>query len=87
MKWGGGNALFFLPWNVPLEETRTINVKPQHGDHGISGACVLVPGDTEKSLILHRMKLLDEKRMPRAGSNVVDEFGVKLVQDWIKAMR
>lgn len=86
MKWGGGNALFWLTWNTPLLDTRTINVKPQHGDNGIPGACVLVPGDTEKSLLLHRMKLLDDKRMPRAGSNVVDEFGVKLVRRWIEEM-
>jgi uncharacterized repeat protein (TIGR03806 family) len=84
MKWGGGNALFWLTWNTPLEETRTINIKPQHGDDGIPGACVLVPGQPEKSLLLHRMTLLNEKRMPRAGSNRVDEMGVKLIREWIQ---
>ncbi|TSC57198.1 MAG: hypothetical protein Greene041662_1032, partial [Candidatus Peregrinibacteria bacterium Greene0416_62] len=79
----GGNATFWLTWNTPLKDLNILGVKPQHGDHGIAGACVLLPGEAEKSLVVKRMTLTDPKRMPRAGSNVVDRFGVKLVTDWI----
>ena len=32
------------------------------------------------------MKQLDPTRMPRVGSNVIDEKGVKLVEEWIKSL-
>jgi uncharacterized repeat protein (TIGR03806 family) len=86
-KWGGGNALFELTYTLPLDQTKTIDVKPQHGDHGLSDPRLLCPGDSSRSLLLHRMKQTDATRMPRVGSNVVDEFGVKLVGEWIRSLK
>jgi hypothetical protein len=86
MKWGGGNAYFFLPEHLPLAETNAINTAPQHGDLGIAGAKVLVPGDPAHSLILMRMAALGPQRMPRIGSNVVDADAVKLISEWIASL-
>jgi uncharacterized repeat protein (TIGR03806 family) len=87
IKWGGGNALFELPYHYKLEETKTLNVKPQHGNLDIAGACVLVPGDPAKSLLLQRMKTTGPQRMPRVATSVVDDAGVKLIEAWIRQMK
>jgi hypothetical protein len=46
----------------------------------------LVPGDPDKSGVSVRMHALDELRMPKIGSNVVDTVGAGLIDAWIKAM-
>ena len=46
----------------------------------------LVPGDPNKSGVSVRMHALDELRMPKIGSNVVDTVGAGLIDAWIKAM-
>jgi uncharacterized repeat protein (TIGR03806 family) len=85
-KWGGGNAVFWLPFDMKLAETATIDVLPQHGNLDIADARLLVPGAPEKSLILQRMERLDERRMPRVASSVVDDDAVKLIKAWIEQL-
>jgi hypothetical protein len=63
-----------------------VNVKPAHGDFGISGAKLLVPGHPEQSVIHHRMAMTGLGRMPHIGSRVVDERAVRIVGDWIRQM-
>lgn len=86
VKWGGGNALFQLTHHLPLNETGIVNTPLSHGDFGIAGAKVLVPGDPNRSLLLHRMGKLGQGRMPHVASSVVDEEAVKLIRAWIKQM-
>jgi len=86
-KWGGGNALFELTYQLPLDQTRTIDVPPQHGDHQIAGGKLIVPGRAEQSLVPWRMKQLGPHRMPRVGSHVIDAKGVQLINRWIDEMR
>lgn len=86
-RWGGGNALFQLQHSLPLDRTATINVAPQHGDFGIAGAKVLVPGQPEQSLLWHRMQLTGRGRMPHVGSSVPDHDGVELIREWIKSLK
>jgi uncharacterized repeat protein (TIGR03806 family) len=85
-KWGGGNALFELTFELPLDKTKTVDVAPQHGEHGVVGGRLIRPGDPSHSLLLHRMLQLDETRMPRAGSTVVDIDGVELIRSWLGQM-
>jgi uncharacterized repeat protein (TIGR03806 family) len=88
MKWGGGNAEFLLLATHPLNELGVVNTKPAHGNFKIDDARLLVPGDPEHSLIYTRMKArtLEEGRMPRVASLLVDEKGVKLIGDWIRGL-
>ncbi|HZZ74174.1 MAG TPA: PQQ-dependent sugar dehydrogenase, partial [Pirellulales bacterium] len=86
MRSGGGNALFWLPYEKTLAETATLDVLPLHGDLGIPGARLLVAGSPEKSLIYERMLRLDAQRMPRVASSVVDQPAVKLIKEWIKSL-
>jgi uncharacterized repeat protein (TIGR03806 family) len=87
MKWGGGNALFELTWPLSLEETRTVGVAPMHGGLGETDAKLLIPGNPRRSLIYRRMAIVDNQRMPRVGSSVVDDDGAKLIRKWIAAMK
>ncbi len=87
IRWGGGNALFQLQYTLPLEATGTINTLATHGDFGIPGAKILVPGDAEKSLLWHRMRITERGRMPHVGSNVVDRPAVELIKKWISELK
>ncbi len=86
VKWGGGNAYFWLSSETPLEQTATLGTAPQHGDLHVAGAKVIDPGHPERSLIALRMALLGPERMPRIASSVVDQQAVKLISDWIASL-
>jgi uncharacterized repeat protein (TIGR03806 family) len=46
------------------------------------------PGKPGRSILLYRMKVLDPGiAMPEIGREQVDEAGVRLIEDWIKAMK
>src|SRR5262249_43642687 len=87
MKWGGGNAEFKLLATLPLNEMGVVNVKPAHGDFGINGAKLLVPGHPEQSIILNRMERTGLGRLPQLGSHVPEEKAVRLVREWIKELK
>jgi uncharacterized repeat protein (TIGR03806 family) len=86
-KWGGGNAEFQLLSTLPVKELDIVNVKPGQGNFDLKDPRLLVPGDPDRSMIYHRMTRLGLGRMPHIASHVVDEPAVKLIGDWIKAMK
>src|SRR5205823_2550766 len=73
MKWGGGNAEFQLLFTLKPAEMGIVNVRPAHGDFGLTEAKVLKPGKPKESLLYHRMTITGLGRMPHVGSSVVDE--------------
>lgn len=81
-KWGGGNAEFQFLATLDLADTGT-SVRPGQGNFNIANARVLAPHDPYRSILFYRMSTLGPGRMPRIGSTVVDEAGVKLIHDWI----
>jgi uncharacterized repeat protein (TIGR03806 family) len=86
MKWGGGNAEFLLLATPKLGDLGIVNTKPGQGTFDLNDPRILVPGDPDRSLIVHRMGLLGLGRMPHVASSVVDEKGLALVREWIKQM-
>lgn len=86
MKWGGGNAEFLLLSTLPLDQLGIVNVRPGHGDFGLTDPRDLVPGDADRSMIYHRMTKLGLGRMPHVGSNVVDEASAKMLREWIRTL-
>ena len=50
---------------------------------GVPGALLVAPGHPEKSLVLLRMKALDQYRMPPLASHVVDQASVDVLTSWI----
>lgn len=83
---GGGNADFFALASIDIEEMRLINAKPNHGTFFIPHAALVKSGRPLQSLIYFRMSSLGGGRMPRLGSQVVDEQGLELIYDWIAQM-
>lgn len=85
-KWGGGNADFQLLASLELAETGTVGVRPGQGTFHIADAGVIAPRDPYRSVLFYRMATLGPGRMPRIGSTVVDDAGVKLIHDWIRQL-
>jgi len=84
---GGGNAQMELEITTPRDKMRVIGVKPLHDSFGIKDAKVIAPGDPEKSILYQRLKRRGPGQMPPLASAVVDDEAVRLIHDWIKAMK
>ena len=85
-KWGGGNADFQLLATLPVKQTGTVNVKPGQGLFKLKDPRILVPGDPQRSLLLHRMKLKGLGRMPHVASSIVHEEAIKVIEQWIRSL-
>jgi uncharacterized repeat protein (TIGR03806 family) len=85
-KWGGGISDFQLLATLPLKETGAVNTRPGQGTFDLKDPRILVPGEPNRSLILYRMRKLGLGRMPHIASNVVDEEGARVIEQWIKKM-
>jgi uncharacterized repeat protein (TIGR03806 family) len=85
-KWGGGNAEFQLLASLNLHETGTVNIRPGQGGFKLNDPRILVPGDPNRSMLLHRMKLPKLGRMPHVASTVLDQEGIALIAAWIRSL-
>jgi hypothetical protein len=84
---GPGNAMIDLRLSTELTQMGLLNTVPTQGDLGIPGAKIIKPGAPELSILLRRISVLDEARMPSVGVHMVDERGVELIADWIKSLK
>jgi uncharacterized repeat protein (TIGR03806 family) len=82
----GGTANIALGFEVPLDGTKTVNVRPIQGTFQIAGARIIAPGDPSRSVLYYRVSKLGGGRMPRVGSNEVDVRAVRMLHDWIAGM-
>ena len=82
----GGTATIQLGADVPVPEMRAFGARPTQGTFDIDDARIIRPGDPDGSVLLYRMAKLGGGRMPRLGSNEVDEKGVMLISRWIEQM-
>ena len=82
----GGTANIALGHDVPLDRARLIGDRPIQGTFQIAGARIIAPGDPAGSVLYYRMSKLGGGRMPRVGSDVVDERATRLIHDWIASM-
>src|SRR5262249_2036582 len=69
----GGTADLELRFGRPLEQTKTLEVRPVQGTFEIPGAHILSPGDPYRSVLFYRMAKLGRGRMPHLGSEMVDD--------------
>jgi uncharacterized repeat protein (TIGR03806 family) len=73
-----------LRLETPLAKTGLCK-EAQAGTLGLAtGARIVVPHDPAGSVIVARMRVLDERRMPKLASRVVDEAGVAAVEAWVR---
>jgi uncharacterized repeat protein (TIGR03806 family) len=82
----GGTANIALAYDVPLGQTKTVGVRPIQGTFNIAGARIIAPGDPTGSVLYYRISKLGGGRMPRVGSNQVDERATRMIHDWITRM-
>ncbi len=82
----GGTAEIDLRFDMPLDDTKALEVRPIQGGFDIPGAQILFPGDPYRSVLYYRMAKLGPGRMPHIGSDVIDERGVRLIHDWIRRL-
>jgi len=82
----GSAVLSKMPFDLPLDKTDMIGIRPTQGTFGIHAAQVISPGDPFRSVLLYRMTKLGGGRMPHIGSTEVDREGVELIESWIKKL-
>ena len=82
---GGAGAFFDARFDTPLKKQGLIN-GPVANLLNIAGAKVIATGDTNKSILYHRISILGENQMPPLGRNLVDEKAVALVGQWINSL-
>jgi putative heme-binding domain-containing protein len=82
----GGTADLELRYEAPLDQTKTLEVRPTQGTFEIYGAHILSPGDPYRSVLYYRMSKIGQGRMPHLGSALIDERGLHLIHDWIRQL-
>lgn len=80
----GSAVLSKMQYDLPLDKTDMIGVRPTQGTFGIHAAQVIAPGDPFRSVLLYRMAKLGGGRMPHIGSSEVDRAGVALIYEWLR---
>jgi uncharacterized repeat protein (TIGR03806 family) len=82
---GGVEAFFDARFDTPLEKQNLIN-GPIADALGISGAKIIVPGDTNKSVLLRRISILGNLQMPPLARNVNDTNAISTIARWIESL-
>jgi uncharacterized repeat protein (TIGR03806 family) len=83
---GGAGAFFDARFDTPLKKQNLIN-GPVANQLNLAGAKVIVPGDTNKSILFYRVSRVGENQMPPLGKNVVDDKAVAVIGKWIMTQR
>lgn len=83
---GGGSAYIYVQFNLPLEKTKLVGVRPVQGSFGIPNAQIVAPGEPHRSALYFRMAKTGPGHMPHLGAKLVDEQGLRLIHNWIAGM-
>jgi uncharacterized repeat protein (TIGR03806 family) len=83
---GGAGAFFDARFDTPLALQNLIN-GPVQNPLGIAGAKVIMPGDTNRSVLFRRVSLTGQGQMPPLAKNVVDAEAVSVIGQWISSLR
>ncbi|MBM3736298.1 MAG: hypothetical protein FJW39_10980 [Acidobacteria bacterium] len=83
----GGNSDIRLLYPLALKDTATVGADSFHGAMGTEAGRIITAGSPEQSVLYRRLATRESGRMPHIASNAVDQEAVKLIGDWIRAMR
>jgi hypothetical protein len=84
---GGAYGNFDLRNDVALADTNTCGRSPSEGTLGIAAPAIIKPTDFMSSVMWVRMDTpAGDNRMPKLGSDVVDQMAVDLVGSWITSI-
>jgi len=84
---GGGAALIDLRYDIPIVETRTLNVRPALGTFDLPDPYIVCGGDPARSVLYYRVSKLGRGRMPHIGSEMVDVRGTEMLAIWISDLK
>ncbi len=79
----GGTASIELMHYAQLDQANLLDVRPTQGTFGISDAKIVASGDPAGSVLHYRMAKIGSGRMPRVGSDEVDEQALAMIRQWI----
>lgn len=79
----GGVATIILSHDATTNKMGLVDARPAQGTFGIVNAKLVAPGDPYSSILLYRVAKTGGGRMPRVGSQHVDDKAVGLFRDWI----
>jgi putative heme-binding domain-containing protein len=82
----GGTANIDVRYDMPLAETKTVDVRPSQGAFGIYNGHIISAGDPFRSVLFYRVAKLGPGRMPHIGSEIIDDGGMCLLHDWIRQL-
>jgi len=85
--YGGGNSVMDFDWLLPDDKMHAFDQPPQHGDLGLPGARIILPGDPGRSVLIPRVTLRGPRQMPPVGTLQPDAAGVALLVEWIAGLR
>lgn len=83
---GGGNALFDVEFTIKADKMKLFDVKPVHHTFKLNEARLVVPGDPNRSVLLHRVSNREQGHMPPLASAIVDKEAVAMLREWIRTM-
>ncbi|MBW3541660.1 MAG: PQQ-dependent sugar dehydrogenase [Planctomycetes bacterium] len=70
----------------PLGELLLVDQKPREPHLGPGGTKLLVPGEPQRSELLHRIRVRGERQMPPLATNVAHPAAVELIRTWIEQL-
>jgi putative heme-binding domain-containing protein len=83
---GGGAVAVRLQFPVKVADMKAVGVRPQRGAFGLDDASIIKAGDPLASTLYYRMAKFGRDRMPHIGSELPDEFGLRLIERWIAGL-
>jgi putative heme-binding domain-containing protein len=84
---GGGAVPLRLQYQLPVAGLNAVGVRPTRGDFSLPDAHIIKPGDPHASTLYFRMAKFGRDRMPHIGSELPDEAGLTLIEQWIAGMK
>ena len=82
---GSAGAFFDARFDTPLKRQNLVN-GPVANQLGVAGAKIVVPGDTNKSIVFQRVSITGEGQMPPLARNLVDDRAVAVIGRWIPSL-
>jgi hypothetical protein len=76
-----------LEFTTRPDRTRIVDATPQHDTFGIRDAKIVARGDPARSVLFHRVSTRGPGQMPPLATSRVDEDAVKMLREWIRAMK
>jgi uncharacterized repeat protein (TIGR03806 family) len=84
---GGGNAQMELEFTTAKDKMRVFDTTPVHQTFNLKDAKLVASGAPERSVLIHRVgqRGPNTGQMPPLSTSRVDELGLTLLKEWVKA--